>query len=435
VPGGINGPPTLDGAQYIYPSKTLSELRDELLTMLGFPDPLTALDSETKTLVELREDVIRRAGHRYSAGANSPGLDELVDGWINEAQQAVFRMAELDKAGVAYPAVMTLDADPTEIDYVPVLTLAIAYSKAHYEQPDARVYFEQLSKYMSDRVARRPPNIVAMCNQWLQVAQNQLYNRYRMLRSDRWWTIPISQGNRIYDVPSVSSEPQSITFAATSPATITRAAGSWLTDGFLAGHRIKALGAANAGNNNTQWTIASLTATVITLAAGDVVVAEGPTANVTVNTANYLSLNFRQCREAWLLDDTQWLPLIAGINPMLFSLTTQSLPTHYELREFFEIFPAPNKAYTAYLRGHFGLMPFTADTDKTSIDPEPILLQALAWGSARYRPQEAGMYKRELETLVGHLNAGKYDGRRFIPASSRDEPLPLTYPQVTFPRI
>lgn len=434
MPFGTNGPPTLNGAQYIYPSKTLAAMRGELLTMLGFPDPLTDLDSETKTLVQLREDVIRRSGRRYSAGANAPGVDELVDGWINEAQQAIFRMAELDKAGVAYPAVMTNDADPCEIDYVPILTLAIAYAKSHYEQPDARVYFEQLQKYMADRAGRRPPHIESMCSQWLQVAQNQLYYRYRMLRSERWWTIPIVQDERIYDVPSVSSGPLTLTFAAGTPATITRSAGSWITDGFQAGHRIKALGAAQAANNNSQKTIASMTATVLTLATGENVTSEGPTASVTVNTANYLSLNFRMSREAWLLDGTQWLPLIAGINPVMFSLTTRSIPTHYELREFFELFPAPNKAYTAYLKGHFGLMPFTADTDTTSIDPEPILLQALVWGSARYRPQEVAMYKRELDVLVGHLNAGTYYGRRFIPESSDMPRLPYSYPQTTFAR-
>ena len=431
---GTNGPPVLNGSAYIYPTKTLSAMRDDLLTMLGFPDPLTAVDSETKTLVFLREQVIRRTGSRWAVGANAPGVDEITDSFINEAQQTIFRTAELDKAGVSYPAVMTDDAHVTEIDYVPILALAIGLAKAHRGQPDAKVYFDEMAKYLADRVTRRPPNIVSMVKLWLQKSQERLYSRFEILRTDRWWSIPLTKGNRIYDIPAISSAPLTdLTFVNGGPATITRAAGSWLDDGFRATQRIKALGAAQAGNNNTQWTIDTITAWIITLVAADTVVAESAGATVTINTMNYLNLNFRKVTEAWLLDDTRWLPLSSPIPASLFNITQQTIPSHYELREFFEVFPEPNKAYTAWIKGHFGLLPFTADADTTTIDPEIILLKALAWGKAHFRHSDALLWQAEADGFMRDLQSGVFAGKRYLPGPDTT-PIALPYPGVTFSR-
>jgi hypothetical protein len=72
----------------------------------------------------------------------------------------------------------------------------------------------------------------------------------------------------------------SLTFAEVGATgdTITRSAGSWITDGFVVGDWITVTGSAS---NNVAGKIASLSATVITLDTTDLV-AEGPVANVTV---------------------------------------------------------------------------------------------------------------------------------------------------------
>lgn len=69
-----------------------------------------------------------------------------------------------------------------------------------------------------------------------------------------------------------------LTFADADPDTITRATGSWITDGFKVGMSITVDSASNDGT----YEIASLTATVITLVAGDALSAEGPTNGHTV---------------------------------------------------------------------------------------------------------------------------------------------------------
>lgn len=431
----INGPPVLNGAAYVYPSKTMAQLRDDLLCMLGFPDPLTNVDAETKTLVYLREKVYRRLGHYYVAGANPPNVDEQVDAWINEAQQTIFRMAELDQAGIAFPAYMTADVDPTSFDYVPVLALATAQAKAHNQQSDAKIYFEEIAKYMSDRALRRPPNILNMCTKWLERAQDHLYFKYAILRTERWWKIPIVQGSRIYDVPSIATDPAiDVAFVdgGVGADTITRLTGSWLDEGLKAGMRIKAFGATDPGNNNTQWVITSVDALTITLPTASIV-AESAGASIVISTVNHISLDFRTVTEAWLFDDPRWLPLQSGIGADLYNMTQPTTPTRYELREYFEIFPIPNKAFIAWIKGHMGLMEFTADTDTTTIDPEAVFLQALVWGKMHFRQPDAMQHAKELDDYVRQLNAGRHAGKRYIPNPDK-QPVALPYPQVTFAR-
>ena len=433
--GGLNGPPILTGSAYIHPSTSLSDLRDDLLTLLGFPDPLTSPDSETKTLVLLRESVIRRCGFTYVAGANPQGQDDLIDSFINEAQQTIFRTVEFDKAGVSFPALMTNDAHVIEIDYIPVLMLSIGLAKAHYRQLDSTNYFEQFSKYLSDRAVRRPPKIVGLCTQWLIRAQKKLYRRYKTLRTEFWWNIPIVQGKRIYDIPAIHSDVLTdLTSVNGGPATITRAAGSWLDDGFIVGYRTKALGASESDNNNVQWTLDGVTALVLTLASGDTVVAESAGASVVINTMNYVNLDFRSASEAWLLDTLTWLRLRGGIDASQFTISTQTTPTRFEFRKFFEIFPEPQKDYTAYIKGHMGLMAFSADTDVTTIDADIILLQALIWGKNHFNQPDAKEFKSELDDWIGSLNSGTFAGLRFVPREIGLELQSLPYPQVTFDR-
>jgi hypothetical protein len=80
----------------------------------------------------------------------------------------------------------------------------------------------------------------------------------------------------------------SITIAGTGPYTVTRAAGSWLTDGIKVGHVVRlSVGVFNAANINRNLFVISMTATVLTVMplngiATTPMVAEGPIATSTV---------------------------------------------------------------------------------------------------------------------------------------------------------
>lgn len=81
---------------------------------------------------------------------------------------------------------------------------------------------------------------------------------------------------------------------ATGPNTITRSAGSWLTDGFVVGQNVWVQEAATASNNK-KLTITTLTATVMTVT--EALTAEGPTANVRVWNAPVTSYLYRYLKE------------------------------------------------------------------------------------------------------------------------------------------
>lgn len=86
----------------------------------------------------------------------------------------------------------------------------------------------------------------------------------------------------------VSTAGASITIAGSGPTyTVTRAAGSYLTDGFKVGDVIRlSVGTFNAANSSKNLMITALTATVATVIVlnGSALVAEGPIASATVST-------------------------------------------------------------------------------------------------------------------------------------------------------
>lgn len=127
------------------------------------------------------------------------------------------------------------------------------------------------------------------------------------------------------------------------------------------------------------------------------------------------SLNFRKITGAYLQDGETWYPLQAGIDPLLFNITANGLPTNYELRKYVEIFPAPDSAdYLIRLKGHIGLLKFTDNDDRTTIDSRPVFLMALANAKAHYGQPDAGNYIGQLETLIRGLVAGAHGTKRYI---------------------
>jgi hypothetical protein len=87
-------------------------------------------------------------------------------------------------------------------------------------------------------------------------------------------------GDDIGSAVTVTGSPN-ITFSDTNPDTIVRDTGSWVSDGYIDQMTLDITG--STSNNGTGiYTIQSVTATTITLIAGDTVVAEGPSAGVSI---------------------------------------------------------------------------------------------------------------------------------------------------------
>lgn len=86
----------------------------------------------------------------------------------------------------------------------------------------------------------------------------------------------------IMNVGAVTGSPDFTFDEDGNPDTITRSAGSWLTDGFRAHEQITVTGSTS---NNGTYTMRSVTATVITLDTTDALTDEGPTSAPTITSA------------------------------------------------------------------------------------------------------------------------------------------------------
>ena len=181
--------------------KTLAQLRSQLLARLFPADPLA--NPTTRTLSALRTDMLRLLGYGAVVSSPPPGTAEECDVWLNEAQQTLFRALELDKGGESAPVRMTADADATTLDYQPILTLAMAMCCAHKGKPEAKAYQAQHEKYLADIATRRPPGIETQLDSFLMEAHQTIYDRLGKagVRTERWFTWTLVQGERFYDLP------------------------------------------------------------------------------------------------------------------------------------------------------------------------------------------------------------------------------------------
>ena len=120
-----------------------------------------------------------------------------------------------------------------------------------------------------------------------------------------------------------------------------------------------------------------------------------------------------------------WYPLICGIDPVLYTRAQISTgwPTHYEIRQCIEIFPAPRAAYTLWIKGRFGLTSFVNDSDVTTVDSESIMLLASAMCAQKYAKADAGSMMTQAANYTKYLVAGQHNSRRYVPRTRVQTPM------------
>jgi hypothetical protein len=119
-----------------------------------------------------------------------------------------------------------------------------------------------------------------------------------------------------------------------------------------------------------------------------------------------------------------WYNLIEGIPPEFYTRANINFgwPARYEIRSCIEIFPAPQAAYTLWVKGQFGLRPFAADDDLTSFDSELVLLLALGNAKAARQQPDAQAVLGQATTYFGALVAGRHATARYIPRTRMQNP-------------
>jgi hypothetical protein len=139
-------------------------------------------------------------------------------------------------------------------------------------------------------------------------------------------------------------------------------------------------------------------------------------------------LNPQRITGAWIEDlNHTWIPMTRGIDAAYFTILNRpGIPTRYEIRQTIEVFPAPARAYTLHVKGHFGLSRFTEDTDICTIDSELLFLWALANAKNHYGQADAADIAAQAQTMLKTLVAESHATARYIPGEN--VPVPATKP-------
>lgn len=177
----------LDGLGFISPNnlgvsgeRTLLDLRTDIKNRLGLATPMPVV---TDTLLNIRTDLYNMLGFA-AMGTHPPGVDTMLNAFINQAQQFLFRALELDKGTATAPTVMAADGSTCVLDRDAILRVALGNAKARYRQADAQIYLAEAKKYVDDLKGRAPPNIDNLVNAALQDAERVVANRIEF--SDFW---------------------------------------------------------------------------------------------------------------------------------------------------------------------------------------------------------------------------------------------------------
>jgi hypothetical protein len=124
-----------------------------------------------------------------------------------------------------------------------------------------------------------------------------------------------------------------------------------------------------------------------------------------------------------------WVQLIEGIPPEFYTRaqTSPGWPSHYEIRSCVEIFPAPQAAYTLWIKGQFGLGAFSADGDRTTMDDCAVLWYAIGQYRAD-RNMPSGDWKGMSLQRIKDITSGQHGTARYVPSPGGQLP-PMTPPR------
>lgn len=261
---------------------------------------------------------------------------------------------------------------------------------------------------MASQVAFLAPGVTEELNDYLADAQEQLYFRYDALRTERWWAIPLTTATRFYRPPNYTESTGNV-----ATLEYLKISGAWIAE--------------NGGRAWRPWA-ASAVLTLGTFVVPSVAMAfeyEVTTAGtgaatepVWPTTAGLTVVSGTVTYTARAAAASTWLPMRQGISPLDYTARTAGTPYVFDIREQIEVWPRPSRPVTLWLRGDFGLMPFAADADRTTINDTLVFLFALANAKAQRGQPDAGNYATMADRLLRSLVAGSHGTRRYIPRPS-----------------
>lgn len=120
-----------------------------------------------------------------------------------------------------------------------------------------------------------------------------------------------------------------------------------------------------------------------------------------------------------------WYRLDEGIPPEYYTRANINFgwPTRFEIRSCIEVFPAPQAAYTLWVKGDFGVEALVADTDRFTIDDTAVFMLALGNAKAHYGQKDAQLVLTQAGNYTKALVAGSHGTKRYVPNSTTENPL------------
>lgn len=138
--------------------------------------------------------------------------------------------------------------------------------------------------------------------------------------------------------------------------------------------------------------------------------------------------------EAWIERDTTRTRLQYGVPSALVAQNITGWPTHYEVRQCLELWPAP-EATEGFLRikGHFKASAFASDNDVATVDDHAVFLLALANAKAHYKQPDARDVMGQFEVYLQNLVSGTHGTARYVPGRHAEPVYVEPRPTVPFP--
>lgn len=421
--------------------KALGQLRAEILLQLG---SATQISVVTRTLSSLRGQLMAALGFAAQAASPPPGMETLLDTFINNAQDTLWRRLELDRGATSpSPARLVNTSDATTLDGMLVLNMAIALGKAHYGKNDAKPYLDFVDRYLLDWATRVPPASTVMISEALGEAQHTAYRRYEMAGGS---TFSLNLFTADSDETTIDHLPVYLLALGNLKARLGQPDAKVYLDQYeryMAD--LERRMPANANSVVTQL-LESAHRTLYrrynvlrterfftwTLVAGQNMYelnendeqAPGPSQCLDV-------IDPREITWAGIERDDQWYPLTAGIPPECYSNNIWSAwPSRYEVRQCIEIWPSPGtEVQKLRMKGHAELGAFATDSDEPNIDDEALYLLACGQAKLYYKQPDHQLYIGQLEAYISNLVAGAHQTRRYVPGgavrANYVEPRPL----------
>jgi len=417
--------------------RTLADLRTAILSRIGIPDPLGS--GQTRALADLVLDMGAVLGFGAMGSNLPPGIFAMLTGFLNLAQQDLWRDLELDKGSASLPPLLESSGDETVLDYQPVLNLAIAKAKEHLSQPDAGSYYEQVKKYLADTVRRAPPAIARTVNAALADAQRVVYSRYELGATGSVTIGPFS-----VDGDTTTADPTAIQLLAL--ANVMGALGhpgaqeakqeyerymedflkrcppnaTTLVNRFLKDAQERLFRDYNVFRMERWFTW--------TLGPGQRFYDIDQNDEQTAVPPCTVVMDPRWVTGAWTSNgDNNWRPLRRGIVPEMYNAIQTGPTTHYEIRSCIELWPTPIQGWLLRIKAFYCLQPLEADSDLSTIDWQAIYLTALGDAKGFYKQPDAQAATLRAREYIGDLVAGSHAGARYFPGGDM-RPLPAVMP-------